>query len=75
LFSSQRTSSFKSTELPGAAEKLSAAVHFSGGTRCRSAFTVVESTRGRSSDERERASRDSTSMRFAEIAALGDTRS
>jgi hypothetical protein len=75
LVSSQRTSASISTALPGAAEKLSAAMRASGGARCVRALTVVSKTRGRSSEERVRARRDSVVMRLATSAALGDTRS
>ena len=58
------------TMLPGAAEKLSAATRARGGTRCTSAFTVVDRMRGRSSEVRVRASRASTvpfSQRFGKV--------
>ena len=63
------------TMLPGAAEKLSAATRARGGTRCRTALTVVERRRGRSAEERERVSRASVVMRCAVTAAFGETRS
>ena len=64
-----------SMTLPGAAENVSFATFASGGTRCSTAATVVERMRGRSSEERERASRASAVIRRATIAALGETRS
>ena len=75
LVSSQAARAAVEPELPGAAEKLSRATLSRGGTRCRMALTVVDRMRGRSAEERERASRDRTSMRRAAMAALGDTRS
>ena len=45
------------------------------GTRCRMALTVVDRMRGLSAEERDRARRESTSIRRAAMAALGDTRS
>ena len=51
LISSQRDRAGSvSTTLPGAAEKVSAAMRARGGTRCTSALTVVERMRGLSSD-------------------------
>ena len=64
-----------SIALPGAAENVSLATFASGGTRWSSAAMVVDRMRGRSSDERERASRASAVMRRAAIEALGETRS
>ena len=64
-----------STLLTGAAEQLSRPIHALGGTRCNRALTVVQRRRGRYSDERVRARRDSTVMRCADIAALGEMRS
>ena len=64
-----------STALPGAAEKVSAATRVIGGTRCSRPLTVTQSTRGFSTDERERARRASTVMRRALIEALGEARS
>ena len=64
-----------SMALPGAAENVSWATLANGGTFCSTAATVVERMRGRSSDERARASLASAVMRRAEIEALGDTRS
>ena len=75
LSASQRASSSSRTLLPGAAEKAASATKFSGGARWVSALTVTTRTRGRSSAPRVRASRASTVMRCAEIAALGETRS
>ncbi len=75
MASSQAARSSVETELPGAAEKLSAATLSRGGTRCRMALTVVDRMRGFSAEERERARRDSTVMRRAATAALGETRS
>ena len=60
LLSSQATRPSMSTTLPGAAEKLRAAISSRGGTRWGSAFTVVERMRGRSSAVRERARRERT---------------
>ena len=75
LVSSQAARSSVETELPGAAEKLSLATLSRGGTRCRMALTVVDRMRGLSAEERDRARRESTSIRRAAMAALGDTRS
>ena len=60
-----------STTLPGAAENVSAAMRSRGGTRCTAALMVVDRMRGRSSDERERASRASAVMRCAVMPACG----
>ena len=73
--SSQRDSASMSTALPGAAEKLSISIHLRGGRRCTNASAVVHSTRGFSTDERVRASRDSTVIRRDVIAPFGETRS
>ena len=73
--SSQATSSSVATELPGTAENESLATAARGGTRCRSAATVVDRMRGRSRDDFERARRDNTVMRRAAMPAEGDTRS
>ena len=75
LVSSHWTSASMSTALPGAAENVSLATFFRGGTRCRIAAIVVESSRGRSSDVREPDSRDNAVIRRALIAAFGETRS
>ena len=75
LISSHSTSLSMSMALPGAAENVSCATLANGGTFCSTAEIVVERIRGRSSDERERASRARAVMRRAEIEALGDTRS
>ena len=75
LVSSQFTSASRSTILPGAAENVPAAILLRAATRWIRALTVVERMRGRANAERERARRESTTMRRAEIAASGDTRS
>ena len=75
LVSSQLTSWVVSTTLPGAAEKVSAAIRDRGGTRWTRALTVVERIRGLSSEVLERASRARVVMRCAVIAAFGETRS
>ena len=75
LPSSQATRSSVATELPGAAEKLSAATAALGGTRWVMALIVVERMRGRSDEDFDRANRDSTVMRRASMAAWGETRS
>ena len=75
LVSSQRTRSFILTELPGAAEKLSLAIHLRGATRCTRPLTVTQRMRGLSVEERARARRDSTVMRREATAPLGETRS
>ena len=75
FISSHATSEFMLTALPGAAENVSAATRARGGTRCRMALTVVETRRGRSSEERERVRRANAVMRWAVTAALGEMRS
>ena len=63
------------TTLPIAAEKVSTAIFSRGGTLWIKALTVVQRMRGCSSDERERESRDSAVIRWAAMAAFGETRS
>ena len=64
-----------STELPGAAEKLSVSMKLRGGVRCNSASTLVHNTRGRSADEPVRARRASVVIRCAATGPFGEARS